>query len=155
MLKMTALPGKLLFVCVTIELTLSIGWARKTAESENFPFRNTSLPWDERVDDLVKRLTLEEMVLQMAYGGGNAGPCPAIERLGILPYNFNTECLRGVVAPNKATAFPQSIGLAATFRYDFIHASISMTRNTRIHDPSMLPNVNCVASRGKIPPHIP
>lgn len=84
---------------------------------QKFPFQNTSLSWEDRVDDLVKRLTLEEMVLQMAFGGGDAGPCPAIERLGIKPYNFNTECLRGVVAPNKATAFPVSIGMAATFRW--------------------------------------
>ena len=85
-------------------------------EEDIFPFQNISLPWKERVNDLVDRLTLHEMIEQMAWGGGDAGPSPAIPRLGISPYNVNTECLHGVVAPNQATAFPQSIGLSATFR---------------------------------------
>ena len=32
---------------------------------EDFPFRNVSLPWDERVEDLVSRLTIEEITLQV------------------------------------------------------------------------------------------
>lgn len=88
-----------------------------TFSDNNFPFRNISLSWEERVDDLVGRLTLQEMVSMMAYGGGDAGPTPSIDRLNIDPYNFNTECLRGVVAPNKATAFPIAIAIAATWRF--------------------------------------
>lgn len=46
------------------------------------------------------------------------GPAPPIPRLGIAPYNWNTECLRGDgEAPGWATAFPQALGLAAAFRY--------------------------------------
>ena len=78
-----------------------------------FPFQNTSLPWDHRVDDLVNRLTLEEIVPQTEaeYGGHT----PEIPRLGIKPYVWITECLRGQVNTN-ATSYPQSIGLAASFR---------------------------------------
>ena len=36
-------------------------------------------------------------------------------RLGIKPYVWQTECLRGQMKTN-ATAFPQALGLAATFR---------------------------------------
>jgi beta-glucosidase len=86
----------------------------------DYPFRNISLGWDERVEDLVDRLTLKEMVDQMANGGPDAAP--GIDRLGIPPYNFNTECLRGLVKPNQATAFPQSIGLGASFSPDLIKA---------------------------------
>ena len=32
---------------------------------DDYPFRNVSLPWNERVDDLVSRLTLEEITLQV------------------------------------------------------------------------------------------
>lgn len=51
---------------------------------QDFPFRNTSLPWNDRVNDLVSRLTLEEIQLQMARGGSGeyGGPAPAIPRLG-------------------------------------------------------------------------
>ena len=85
----------------------------------DYPFRNTSLPWKERVDDLVSRLTMEEIKEQMSRGGAGpkGGPAPAITRLGIKPYSWNTECLRGDVGAGNATSFPQSIGLAATFRY--------------------------------------
>ena len=58
-------------------------------------------------------MTLEELVAQsMAIYGK---PVPAIKRLGIKPYVWITECLRGQRFTD-ATGFPQSIGLAAAFR---------------------------------------
>jgi len=72
------------------------------------------LAWSVRVDDLVGRLTFEEIVNQSAIA--NVFAPPSVKRLGIRPYHWSTECLRGVVGRNS-TAFPQSIGLAATFRY--------------------------------------
>ena len=84
----------------------------------DYPFRNVSLPWATRVDNLVSLLTLEELQLQMARGGHgpDVSPAPPIPRLGVGPYSWNTECLRGVVRAGPATSFPQALGLAATFR---------------------------------------
>nr|KAG5694882.1 hypothetical protein BaRGS_029499 [Batillaria attramentaria] len=48
-------------------------------------------------------------------------PAVAIPRLGIGPYQFGTECLRGDVDAGNATAFPQALGLAATFSPDLIY----------------------------------
>ncbi|KAK7108548.1 uncharacterized protein [Littorina saxatilis] len=113
------LSAAILIVGVYHVLCNSIG----DGDVGDYPFRNVSLPWDARVDDIVKRLTLEEMQLQMARGGaGNiGGPAPAISRLGIGPYEWDTECLRGdVSAPGDATSFPQAIGLAAAFSYDLM-----------------------------------
>lgn len=86
--------------------------------SGEFPFRNTSLPWDDRVMDLIGRLTLPDIVYQMAKGGAGpqGGPAPAIPRLGIKPWSWNTECLRGDANAGEATGFPQAIGLAAAFK---------------------------------------
>lgn len=67
---------------------------------------------------------------QMARGGAkNNGPAPPIDRLGIGPYNWNTECLRGdVEAYGWATSYPQALGLAASFRYCcWCHQKRSMT----------------------------
>ncbi|KAK7108540.1 uncharacterized protein [Littorina saxatilis] len=86
-----------------------------SSTSEDYPFRNVSLPWEDRVNDLVNRLTLEEIQVQMAKGG----PMNGISRLDIKPYQWSTECLRGDV-DNNATSFPQSIGLAAAFSPDLI-----------------------------------
>ncbi|XP_018432065.1 PREDICTED: probable beta-D-xylosidase 5 [Nanorana parkeri] len=87
-----------------------------------YPFMDPSLPWDVRVKDLIGRLSLDEMVLQMARGGVlKNGPAPAIPHLGVKPYSWNTECLRGdVEAPGWATSYPQALGLAASFSPELI-----------------------------------
>ena len=65
-----------------------------------FPFQNPDLPIDQRVDDLVGRLTLPEKVSQML----NASP--AIDRLGIPAYNWWNEALHGVARTSmKTTVF--------------------------------------------------
>lgn len=75
-----------------------------------YPFQNPSLPLEERVNDLVSRLTLEEKVPQML----NAAP--AIPRLNIPAYDWWNEVLHGVArTPYRVTVFPQAIGMAATF----------------------------------------
>src|SRR4030095_516828 len=77
---------------------------------QQFPFQNTSLSFEKRVDDLVSRLTLEEKVGQML----NAAP--AIPRLGIPAYDWWSEVLHGVArTPYKVTVYPQAIAMAATF----------------------------------------
>jgi len=83
------------------------------ASGHKFPFQDPKLPWDERVNDLVSRLTLDEMVNQSL---SVYGQLPSkIDRLNVQQYSFISECLHGYVGRN-ATAFPQSINLAATFR---------------------------------------
>jgi len=98
------------FACASV----AEAWKSDGLGTADYPFRDASLSWDARVEDLVSRLTLREMVDQMANGGPGAEP--DIQRLGIPAYNWNTECLHGLDKPNKATAFPQSIGLGASFR---------------------------------------
>ncbi|ESP01987.1 hypothetical protein LOTGIDRAFT_157123 [Lottia gigantea] len=84
----------------------------------DYPFYNTSLPWDVRVDDLVSRLTLQELQEQLARGTGGA---PAIPRLGIKQWEWWTECLNGDVN-NNATSFPATLGLGASFAPDLVGA---------------------------------
>jgi len=73
------------------------------------PYQNEALPFDVRVHDLVSRMTLEEKVSQVK------DVAPAIDRLGIPPYNWWNEALHGVARSGTATVFPQAIGLAATW----------------------------------------
>ncbi|MBP4136786.1 beta-glucosidase [Flavobacterium geliluteum] len=75
-----------------------------------FLFQDTNLTFEERVDDLVSRLTLEEKVSQMLNSS------PAIPRLGIIAYDWWNETLHGVArTPFKTTVYPQAIAMAATF----------------------------------------
>lgn len=77
---------------------------------EKYLFQNTNLSFEERVNDLVSQLTLEEKVSQML----NASP--AIPRLSIPAYDWWNETLHGVArTPFKTTVFPQAIAMAATF----------------------------------------
>ncbi len=76
---------------------------------KKFKFQNIKLSFEERVDDLINRLTLEEKVTQMVQN------TPTIERLGIPAYEWWNEALHGVARAGIATVFPQAIGLAAMF----------------------------------------
>jgi beta-glucosidase len=81
----------------------------------NAPFRKSALPVEERVNDLVSRMSLEEKVSQMVHTAA------AIPRLGIPEYNWWSEGLHGAAREGYATVFPQAIGLAATFDPDLLH----------------------------------
>ncbi len=95
-------------------------------------FRDPSLPIDERVRDLVSRLTLEEKIAQMREDS------EPIERLGIPGYEWGNECLHGLCHTGRATVFPQAIGLAATFDTDLVHRvadAIATEARAKFHDP--------------------
>ncbi len=79
------------------------------------PFRNPDLPIQQRVDDLVSRLTLDEKVSQVI------DRAAAIPRLGIPAYNWWNEGLHGIARSGFATMFPQAIGNAATWDAPLVH----------------------------------
>src|SRR5262249_42249258 len=85
-----------------------------TAGAQTLPYQNQSLSFDERVSDLVGRMTLEEKVQQMK------DVAPAIPRLGVPEYNWWNEALHGVARSGLATVFPQAIGMAATWNDDLM-----------------------------------
>jgi beta-glucosidase len=74
----------------------------------SLPYRNPQLSVEERVDYLLKQLTVDEKVSQLA------NQSRAVPRLGIPAYDWWSESLHGV-AVNGTTEFPEPIGLAATF----------------------------------------
>src|SRR4026209_354233 len=106
------------FCLLTVVLCLIVtGSPAATQESKpdaGAPYLNPALGLDQRVDDLISRLTLEEKVSQVM----NAAP--AIPRVGIPQYDWWNEALHGVAFSGVATVFPQAIGLGATFDPDLI-----------------------------------
>lgn len=73
------------------------------------PYQNPALSPEERAEDLVHRLTVEEKVgLMMDEAKG-------VDRLGIKPYGWWNEALHGVARAGFATVFPQAIGMGASF----------------------------------------
>ena len=75
-------------------------------QAGGFPFRNTNLSTEERVNDLVSRMTLQEKADQLLY------TAPAIPRLGVPAYTWWNEALHGVARAGYATVFPQAITIA-------------------------------------------
>lgn len=77
-------------------------------------YLNPSLPREERVRDLLSRLTLAEKTGLMSHGARG------VPRLGIPAYNYWSEALHGVARNGRATVFPQAIGLAASWDVELI-----------------------------------
>jgi len=85
-------------------------FAFTASAQQQMPFRDPSLSIDERVNDLLSRLTLEEKAGMMNYESA------AVERLGIPAYNWWNEGLHGVARTEvHMTSFPQATGMAASF----------------------------------------
>src|ERR1700757_1572903 len=78
-------------------------------------YLDPKVPIEERIDDLLPRLTLEEKVIQLSDSWGSKG----IPRLSIPPM-LKTEGLHGQSYSKGATIFPQSIAMATTFDPDLI-----------------------------------
>ncbi|MDF1559013.1 MAG: glycoside hydrolase family 3 C-terminal domain-containing protein [Bacteroidales bacterium] len=91
---------KITFFSVLILLMTQVQYAQIPA------YLNKDLSFEERVNDLVSRMTLEEKAAQLIY------TAPAIPRLGIPEYNWWNEALHGVARAGYATVFPQSITIA-------------------------------------------
>lgn len=92
------------------------GRACSQAAAKAWKFCDTSLSLDERVTDLVNRITLEE-----------AGPLltarqsPEIPRLGIPAFYWGTNAIHGIDHGN-ATSFPQALNLGCTFNKTAVRA---------------------------------
>ncbi len=78
-------------------------------------YLNPRLSLEQRVDDLIGLMTLEEKVSQMR------DHAIAIPRLGVPKYDWWNEGLHGVAFAGYATNFPQVIGMAATWDTDLVH----------------------------------
>ena len=64
--------------------------------SNSLGYLDPALPFEERVRDLINRMTLAEKISQMV------NDCQAIPRLGIPAYNFWSEGLHGVAGNGRA-----------------------------------------------------
>jgi beta-glucosidase len=101
------------FSCLLTAVSLSSAPAR--AQQDARPWMNPDLPLNQRVDDLISKMTLDEKVSQMR------DHAPAIPRLGIPKYDWWNEGLHGVAFAGYATNFPQVIGMAATWDAPLVH----------------------------------
>lgn len=89
--------------------------------TQKLPYQDTSLSAEQRAEDLLPRLTLEEKVSLMQNSS------PAIPRLGIKEYDWWNEALHGVGRAGLATVFPQAIGMGASFNDSLLYEVFNAT----------------------------
>lgn len=104
-----------LFLCISNINAQELNWIDCNKNSIMDLYENPSADLENRITDLLSRMTIEEMISILH---DNA---PAIPRLGIPKYNHGNEALHGIVRPGKFTVFPQAIGLASTWNPDLIY----------------------------------
>jgi len=89
--------------------------AQGNALAPTAPYLDPALPIDQRVDDLVSRMTLDEKASQLV------NQARAIPRLQVPAYDYWSEGLHGVARAGFATVFPQAIALSATWDAPLLH----------------------------------
>ena len=90
-------------------LTLTFAAVALASNAQNLPYQNSALPVEQRVEDLLSRLTLDEKVQLMMNGS------KPVERLGIPQFDWWSEALHGVGRNGLSTVFPSCIGMACSF----------------------------------------
>ena len=106
--------GWTVFAWLLVSAAMSPAGSAQQAPADA-PYLNPKLPIEQRVDNLISRMTLEEKVSQLGH------TAPSIPRLRVPEYNWWNEGLHGVARAGFATVFPQAIGMAATFDVPLIH----------------------------------
>jgi beta-glucosidase len=100
---------------LSLLLGISTAAAHEPAAEKPPLWKDPAQPLQERVRDLVGRMTLDEKARQIC------NVAPAIPRIGLPAYDYWNECLHGVGRNGIATVFPQAIGLAASFDPVLLH----------------------------------
>jgi beta-glucosidase len=106
---------------VILAVLLGAGTAG-AAPTYDYPFRNPDLPKEQRIDDLIGRMTLGEKIDCLGF-------MPSVSRLGVAG-TFTAEGYHGVAQggpsnwgkmnPTATTQFPQAYGLASTWDPELI-----------------------------------
>ena len=145
-----------------------------TENTVNLPYRNPKLPTEERIADLLGRMTLEEKVGQMMQLDARSGDLDdlivnkhvgsilhtspsdlpkAVEtvnaktRLGI-PLVIGDDCIHGYSFWPGATIFPEQLGMATTWDSEKVQAAGRATAEEVSAPPACIGrSPRCCASR--------
>jgi len=101
------------FLSAAMATTVSAQPAAPAAAQYQYPFQNPDLPIEERVNNIVSLMTLDEKVAMLSQR-------PGVPRLGIRTMQ-QVEGLHGVRSGAATTTYPQSIGLGETWDTDILH----------------------------------
>lgn len=98
------------------------------------PYKDPHRPFDERINDLLGRLSTEE---KLEFFGS---AWPENDRLGLPRVRFGGECLHGLCHTGRATVFPSPIALAASFDTGMVKQvadAISTEARAKVNDAAI------------------
>ena len=104
-----------IFLLLLLSIILFLRFSMQILDKENMPYQNKNLSIEERIEDLLKRMTLEEKIEMI---GGTGFATKPIFRLGIPPLNMTDGPLG--VRWDQSTAFPSGILMGATWDPELI-----------------------------------
>ena len=87
---MTNQPNKNSTIRIFIHIFIFFSLSLSTFAQEPFPFQDPKLPLEERVNDLINQMSLDEKIKQLHFDA------EAIPRLGLKPWGYWNEALHGV-----------------------------------------------------------
>lgn len=99
----------------TLAVIMFFGFSLSNNSGDEMTYKNKNASIEERVEDLLKRMTLEEKIEMI---GGTGFETKAIDRLGIPPLNMADGPLG--VRWDNSTALPSGILLGATWNPDIV-----------------------------------
>lgn len=101
---------------IAMACALALGAGLRSGRGQELPdYKNTSLPFEKRVADLIKRMTLDEKAAQTQMY------VPRNTRLDIEAVHWWTEGIHGIARAGRATIFPQAIAMSASWNVDLMH----------------------------------
>lgn len=90
-------------------MRIYVGYDKKDMERYYNNERVSKMDFREKAKEIVNKMTLEEKISQISHMSKR------IDRLNIPAFNWWGECLHGVAMAGDASAFPQCVGMAASF----------------------------------------
>ena len=114
---MTAMRALLVVVAslVTVVQGARTSQGEWEAKAARWPWFNSSLPLEERLQRLVTAMSGDELITQLVKYSQR------IDRLGVPAYAWHMEAAHGVVTGGDATSFPCSLARAAAFNPELEH----------------------------------
>src|ERR1043166_3240155 len=117
-----------LAIVIIAPLVFNASAHKTTAAGYDYPFQNPDLPAEQRIDNLISLMTLEEKVACL-------GTNPSVPRLGVKG-SPHSEGLHGLAQggpsdwdrrnPPTTTTFPQAIGLAETWDTEVVRRAAAV-----------------------------
>ncbi len=129
----------------SVLVVMALSLLPNNIKAQDYPFKDSSLPVEQRVDNLMSLLTLKEKAQLMT------DESPAIPRLGLPSFQWWNEALHGVGRNGIATVFPITMGMAASWDDNLLYkvftavSDEARAKNTEARKSGVINRYQCLS----------